>query len=285
MVSVGAALAFAMSSTLKHVSAGHVPDAQSMHPGKLAAFVRATVSHRLWLSGLACDVAGLSLQILALHLGALTVVQPLLLSSLLFALLLRSRFGHHPVSRRQVMWALVLIGGLTGFLLLMTSPTGRVPTTADRPATLVVGVLGAVVVVACIVLGRSQSTKNRRGRAAALLGTAVGIIYATTAALIKAATNIAAHDLTALFASWQLYTVIALGAAGMLLGQLTFQAGPLTASLPATAAVDPLASIVIGVAVYGEEIRNGLSADLLLVLLLVVLGSAVVQLGRAREES
>lgn len=282
LVSLGAALAFAMSSTLKHVSAGHVPDAQSMHPDKLAEFVRATVSHRLWLTGLACDVAGLSLQILALHLGALAVVQPLLLSSLLFALLLRSRFGHHPVSRRQVMWALVLIGGLAGFLLLMTSPTAKVPTTADRPATLVVGVLGAVVVVACIVLGRSQS---RRGRAAALLGTAVGIIYATTAALIKAATNIAARDLTALFASWQLYTVIALGAVGMLLGQLTFQAGPLTASLPATAAVDPLASIVIGVAVYGEEIRNGLSADLVLVLLLVVLGTAVVQLGRAREES
>jgi hypothetical protein len=49
--------------------------------------------------------------------------------------------------------------------------------------------------------------------------------------------------------SWQLYIVIALGIGGLLLNQLAFQAGPIAASLPATATIDPLLSIVVGVLV------------------------------------
>ena len=278
LVSLGAALAFAMSSTLKHVSAGHVPDAQDLRANKLVAFVRATVSHRLWLTGIACDVVGLSLQILALHLGTLTVVQPLLLSSLLFALVLRSRFDHHPVARRHAFWAVVLTCALAGFLLIATTPPPTVPETADRLPAAVAGLVGLVLVAAFIAIGRRQ---NSQGRTAALLGAAVGIIYATTAALLKAVTNVAVHGVLAVLTSWQLYTVIIVGAGGLLLSQLTFQAGPLTASLPVTATVDPLLSIVIGVLIYDEHIRSGVGTDLLLPFLLVVLGTAVVQLSRA----
>jgi len=280
LLSLAAALAFAMSSSFKHVSAGDVPDAQSMHPRKLARFIRATVSHRFWLAGIGCDVVGLSLQILALHLGALTVVQPLLLSSLLFALVARGRFEHHHITVRQSGWAVVLTGALAGFLLLAV-PTATVNETADRLPAVVAGAVGAILAAVCVVLGRRQ---RNGGRAAALMGAAVGVIYATTAALIKAATNIAVREPLALFSSWQLYTLVALGGAGMLLSQLTFQAGPLTASLPATATVDPLLSIVVGVLVYNEQIRNGFRADVLLVFLLAVLGTAVVQLSRAPDD-
>ncbi len=71
-LSVAAAFAFALSSSLKHASAGHAPDAQNLHPGKVAGFIRATLSHPLWLGGIGCDIVGLVLQILALHL----VLQP-----------------------------------------------------------------------------------------------------------------------------------------------------------------------------------------------------------------
>jgi hypothetical protein len=63
-----------------------------------------------------------------------------------------------------------------------------------------------------------------------------------------------------------------------LLSQLAFQAAPLTASLPASASVDPLLSIVVGVAVYDEHIRRGPGAGAVLFALLLVLGVAVVQL-------
>ena len=82
-LSLGAAFVFAASTSLKHVSAASAPDALSLQPRKVGPFLRATVSHRLWLTAVGCDVLGLALQIAALHLGALSVVQPLLISGLL----------------------------------------------------------------------------------------------------------------------------------------------------------------------------------------------------------
>jgi len=93
VVTLASALAFSVSSSLKHASAGQVPDAQDLGARSLGRFVRATLAHPLWLGGIGADVVGLSLQVIALHLGALGVVQPLLISGLLFALLLRSRSG------------------------------------------------------------------------------------------------------------------------------------------------------------------------------------------------
>lgn len=83
--------------------------------------------------------------------------------------------------------------------------------------------------------------------------------------------------------SWQLYTVLLLGAAGLLLNQLGFQAGPLTASLPAIATLDPLLSIAIGVVIYDEQLREGIPAALGLTALLLVLGVAVIALTRAEH--
>jgi len=285
-MSLLAALAFALSSSLKHVSAGDMPDAQSLNPGKVARFVRATVSHRLWLAGMVCDVVGVALQILALHLGALSVVQPLLLSSLLFALFIRGRFRRQRVDRKQMCWAAVLTGALAGFLMLATSNATAAHHRAEPNTPLAAGIVGVVLLIGCIALGRQRSAAHggRNGQTAALMGAAVGIIYAATATLLKATSDIAVRHPADLLISWQLYTAVAVGAAGLLLGQLTFQAGPLTASLPVTATVDPLLSIVIGVVVFHERFRLGVVSGIIFVLLLAVLAIAVVQLGRSSPD-
>ncbi|HEX4865372.1 MAG TPA: DMT family transporter [Acidimicrobiales bacterium] len=280
ILGLGAALAFALSSSLKHVSAGHHPDAQSMTPGKLARFVQAMLSHPLWLGAIGCDVVGLSLQITALHLGALVVVQPLLVSGLLFALLLRRFHEHHQIGVRQMVWALVLSAALAGLVVLATTGHRSGHETADHLPALVAGVCGALLAGACVELGRRQRDE---GRSAALLGIAVGIIYAATAGLLKGVSDVALKGPASLFSSWQLYAVLVIGATGLLLNQLAFQAGPLTASLPATATVDPLLSIVVGVVVYDEHIRRGPGGGVVLALLVVLLGTAVIQLARNHE--
>jgi hypothetical protein len=69
-------------------------------------------------------------------------------------------------------------------------------------------------------------------------------VFAGTAALIKATTNVCSS----------------LGGVGLLLlTQLASQAGQLTASSPAISTVDPLLSVAIGVLVYGEHLRRGRS--------------------------
>lgn len=275
-VGLAAAFAFAVSSSLKHVSAGQVPDAQDLQPHKLLGLIRSTLAHPLWLGGIVADLVGLVLQVFALHLGALSVVQPLLVSGLLFALLLRARYEHH-ISLREVAWAAVLTAALGGFLII--SGTSRsTAAQADRGPALAAALIGVVLAFACVRLGRSQSS---RGRAAALMGVALGAVYAATAALLKALTNIGLRSPAALLTSWQLYTLILLGAFSLLLTQLTFQAGPLTASLPAMSTVDPLLSIAIGIVVYDEHLRSGPAAGAGLIGLLVILGTAILQLSRA----
>jgi glucose uptake protein GlcU len=120
---------------------------------------------------------------------------------------------------------------------------------------------------------------------AALLGVAVGAVYALTAALIKAASDVfAEHGLVALVSSWQLYALLLMGAAGQFLTQRAFQAGPITSSLPAISTVDPLLSVLIGVVVYHEVVHRGPLGGFVLLVLLLLLVTAVIQLGRVETE-
>ncbi|TAM91713.1 MAG: hypothetical protein EPN43_03715 [Jatrophihabitans sp.] len=141
--------------------------------------------------------------------------------------------------------------------------------------------MGLVAAVACVEIARRQRSPRP---AAALVGVAVGTIYAGTAALLKAVTDILARDPVTVLASWQLYVVIVLGATGLLLGQLAFQAGPITASLAATSTVDPLASIVIGVVVFDERLGTGPAHGVVLAALLAVLAVSAIQLARPAAE-
>jgi drug/metabolite transporter (DMT)-like permease len=276
-LSLGSALSFAASTNLKHSSAAEMPEVPRIRAGALLRFTAATLRHRLWLAGVVTDVVGLSLQILALHFGDLAVVQPLLISGLLFALILRRRQGRR-VTVHEVRWALVLTGCLTAFLFLAgTNPSGPHAPGADRlPAAVAAGV-GALLALACIWLAHRRKPA---ADAAALMGVAVGVVYAASAALLKALTDQVTHGVWAILTGWQLYAVILVGAIGLLLNQLAFQAGPLTASLPAIATVDPLLSIVVGVLVYDEHIHRGPWSGVGLVLLMLLLGLAVIELGK-----
>ena len=101
-------------------------------------------------------MVGLSLQVLALHLGALAVVQPLLISGLLFALVLRSRSGE-VVRRRELGWAGLVAVALAGFLLVAGTANHGAPTGgADHAPATAAAVTGSLLAGVCVLLGRRQ---------------------------------------------------------------------------------------------------------------------------------
>jgi hypothetical protein len=276
---VAAAMAFALASSLKHISASVVPAESSLRPGALARFTRATLTHPLWQLGIVCDVVGLTLQLVALHLGSLVLVQPLLVSGMVFALLLRQRLAGSRLRPSEFGWAGLLTAALAGFLVLTALRSSRVTVAGvDRTPALIAGLAGVVVAVVCVHLGRRPAGPARQ---AALIGVAVGILYTAVAALLKTLTDIAVASPLHLLQSWQLYTVLALGGAGLVLNQLAFQAGPLSASLPATTTVDPLLSIVVGIAVFDESVSVGPATVIAGAALLGAIGLAVIKLARA----
>lgn len=286
LASVGSAAFFAVSTTLKHRSAGHVPDAQQLTPTQLGRFIGSTVTHRLWLGGIAADVGGLGLQVYALHVGALAIVQPVLISGLLFSLLLNHATADTRISRREFSWAAVLAASLVGFLAVSgvsnkTTTNGATHGADHGPA---ISAAALVVVIAAVLI--TLARRVPRGLAASMLGVTVGFCYAATASLIKSCSNIAvAGGLLDVLTSWQLYLLIAVGAAGMLLNQLAFQAGPLTASLPAIATVDPILSVAIGVWVYDERLNHSPLATVGDIALLLLLSLATIMLSRITAET
>ena len=278
--SIGAAFAFAGSSSLKHVSAGSIPYTEKLYGNRLLAFIRSTIAHRLWLAAIALDVTGVGLQMVALHLGALAIVQPLLTLGLVFALVFRRWHDRNEVSRRQIAVGFVLTLVLGSFVAVTISTADSQQQLEHLPAAEAAVVCG-LIAVACVAISRRQRVRTR---AAAFMGIALGVVYAGTAALLKSVTNIVMHSPWHVFISWQLYAVIVLGAFSLLLNQLAFQAGPLSASLPAATAVDPVLSIIIGVVVYDERLPRGPQHVVLLVGLLLALCAAAVYLARSPNE-
>jgi hypothetical protein len=89
-------------------------------------------------------------------------------------------------------------------------------------------------------------------------GTAGGVVYGACAALTKSCAHLLSLGVSALFESWQPYFLLGAGILGMVLAQSAFQAGPLDASLPTLSATDPIVSVLIGAAAFGETVRTGI---------------------------
>jgi drug/metabolite transporter (DMT)-like permease len=232
---------------------------------------------------MAADAGGLGLQAFALHIGAVSVVQPLLVTALLTSLVISHLSTRTRITHQELRWGALLVLAIVGFLAVSGASSPHLHhQAADRGAAAISGGLAVVLALSCVAVARRVPS----GRRAALLGTAVGTLYAFTAVLIKAATDVLANKgVWSMLTSWQLLVLLACGAAGLLLAQLAFRAGPLNSSLPIIATVDPLLSVALGVVIYDEQLRSGPGAAAAQTLLLVALAIGVFKLTRLNAAS
>ena len=89
-----------------------------------------------------------------------------------------------------------------------------------------------------------------------MFGTAAAISFAFTAACTKVVSDYAADDWTQLYRHWQTYALAAFGALAVFLAQNAYHAGPIVASQSSIVLVDPLASILIGIGLFGDNLRT-----------------------------
>jgi hypothetical protein len=277
---VVAAFLFAVGSALQH-RASEVARLTGMAPARLASFVRSVAGNRVWALALAFEAAGACFHAVALHEGALVLVQPLLVTSLVFALVVRRQLDRATVAASDVRWAVLLAGGLAMFLLAAT-PANAAAQPADTVPAIAISAGSAVLVVAVVALSWLVGGAARPF----LLGLGAGVVFAGTAALVKTAGDaLVARGPVDLLGNWVLWATIVAGAVGIVLNQLAFQSGPLAASLPVIQTVGPVMSLVLGVVVYDEQLRSGaLAVSVELVGLVVTLVAAAV-LSRGRERS
>jgi uncharacterized membrane protein len=246
ILALAAAVANALTSILQRMGVEHVP---ADHTLRLKALLH-VLRQRIWLAGLALMIVSFLAQAIALHRGRLTEVQPILTTELLFLVLILGTRFHFTVGWREWIGAAAAAGGLAGFLLFAAPRGGNlVPTTAEW---FEVGAACAAVIVVAVALAR----RGPRWCRAAAFGTAAAVSFAFTAALTKMVTNYIAGDWVSVFRHWQTYGLAVFGVLAVLLTQNAYHAGPIASSQSAIVLIDPLASILIGVSLFGDDLRT-----------------------------
>jgi drug/metabolite transporter (DMT)-like permease len=246
-ITVTFALAAALANAV-HLMTQHAASigASSKHRGwKLVAFL---VRQPLWLLGWVAAAGGFAFQAVALHFGQLAIVQPLLVTELVFALMLRRFWVHQQVAKMAWTGAVITCAALAVFLSSAEPHGGHLqPDTADWVSALTF--FGGVVVVSA-VLARS-GTPTRR---AALYATAASITWALMATFIKVTTDVlAASGPLGTLAHWPVYALIATAVLGSVLQQGALHSGPLSVSQPLIVVVDPAVAIALSVWIFDER--------------------------------
>ena len=158
-----------------------------------------------------------SFQAIALAHGSLLLVQPLLVSALLFVLPLGARFSKQHVTAADWCWALLLTAALAIFVLVGQPREGhyRPPVPAWS-----VALAGAVpVVILCVVAAHRTVGRTR----AMLLATAVAVLVGVIAVLTKVSVHhLAMHGWRGLLTVPAPYLLIVLAVAVTVLQQSAF---------------------------------------------------------------
>jgi uncharacterized membrane protein len=246
VLAVAAALSNALTSVFQRMGVEDAPEESTMRLSLMAHAIRRGV----WLLGFGFMICAFLLQAFALHNGRLSVVQPILTMELLFLVFILGTYFRFSISIREWVGAGAIAVGLSGFLFF-ADPGGGEQVPTDLGWIVVGGCTSALIVLAVVA-----TRYGPRWWKAAMFGTAAAISYAFTAALIKVVSDYAATNWVTLFVHWQTYGLIAFGLLGLFLTQNAFHAGPLAASQSTLVLVDPLASICIGIALFGDSLRT-----------------------------
>lgn len=271
VLAVAAAAAYAGGAVVQHRAATTPGGRTAAEPSLLQ------VLHRpLWLLGVALDAAGFALEFFALRAGTLTLVQPLLVSGLLFALPLGAVLSGLRVGRREVIAAGLVTVGLTVSVLVGAPRPG--PTTAGP------GTWFLAVVVAGLVVGALVAVAASRGHGiarAVCFAAAAAVVNGLLAAFGKAVAVQTGHGWAAALLSWPALGLAVTAALTLTLAAAAFRAGAPTAAIGVLFAGEPVAGVTLGVVLYRDTIAHGPLAVTVLVVGLALCGFGIALLSHS----
>ena len=247
LLALAASLSNALTSVFQRMGVENAP-AQSKLRLSLITYA---LKRGIWLLGFALMIVSFILQAVALHFGRLSQVQPIMTLELVFLVAVLSVWLGFSVGRREWIGSAAVVGGLAGFLYCAHPQDGNL-TPSFWNWVIAGGACSAGIALAVVL-----ALRGPRWWRAAMFGTAAAISYAFTAACTKVVAGVAASDWASLYRYGETYALIFFGALAVFLTQNAYQAGPIVASQSTLVMVDPLASILIGVGIFGDDLRTG----------------------------
>jgi len=241
-----AAFCFALAATLQQKGALGMGDAL-----KSAASYLALAKQFWWLAGTIVLLVGYLVQAVALGEGQLAVVQPLLVTTIVFALPLGYFITNQIVNRAEVGAAALVVVGLAAFTIFGQEDTGR-NDAPSREWAITLGLFG-LVALALVVLGRHGDSRRK----AALFGASAGVLYALSASMWKPTADVLNADgLGGMLTDWEFYAFAAAGLIAFVVQQISLATGHLASSVATVSVCNPVVSIVIGIVVLEERLSE-----------------------------
>ncbi len=246
LLAVAGSGSYAVAVVTQQAAAARLPSQRAFD---LAVMLR-LARRPAWLAGMAAVIAGVVLQAAALRLGRLLVVEPMLASGMLLALVLAARRDRRPLRAGEWLAALAVVAGLTVFL------TAGQPAGGQRTASGVELGLAAAGAVA-VGLGAVLAARRAGASRALLFGIGGGVIAGATDALIKSVAVLATGNVLALLTDARLYLLAGVGLLTFTIQQNGYRAAGLAAFLPAFAVMEPVTGALLGLVVYHERLNDG----------------------------
>ncbi|MCV7092403.1 DMT family transporter [Mycobacterium interjectum] len=272
LLAIGAALMIGIGDVLEQRSAQQVTG----KPVGTFALFRRLLRDRRWWTGSLVAAAGFGLQAAALGLGSVVLVQALSVTSLLFALLISARTNHRRITRRQGIWAMLLVAAVA-VVVTVGNPQAGNPRGSVETWTIVGLIMGPALIL-CVIGSRVFSASV----GALLLGLMSGSLWGLFSVLTKGVVDQLDRGIPALLRLPELYVWAVLAIAATAWEQSAFRAGPLTASLPAVTVAEPVVGSVLGVTVLGETLSTSSVAVTALGLSVAVMAAATIALARSQ---
>jgi drug/metabolite transporter (DMT)-like permease len=269
---VCAAAALALGWVLQHHVACRVEDSGASSTSML----RELMHRRLWWGGIGSMAIGQTLAGLALQLGPVTIVGPLLSTNLLFAFLIRAVIDRERPHPPELIGAALLCVAL-GVFLAVADPHSSAPVAGWQGIAVSSAVI-IVVVTAIVALGRRQGPVAK----AVLAATGAGVLYGMQDASTRGAfVFLRDSGLVALPHSAWPYLLLLSAVLGVLLSQIAFRAARLDYSLPPIAVAEPIVAGALGIALLGDRLAVSVSNLVVESLSVAAMVTGVVLVGRS----
>jgi drug/metabolite transporter (DMT)-like permease len=245
------AAAFGLASAMQQRATKQVPRTAPGDPRLFFGLVRQPA----WLLGVGTVAVGFALQVVALAYGPLVLVQPLLVTGVLFGTVFSAMLAGRRLDGRILLGATACVVGLAT-LLTLSRPSDTGGHLADLPHLVPLAGVLAAVIAGCLVV--AAGARFSGGAHVSALAVATGVLYGVTAGMVKVITGqLRAGGVAEMLGHPALYVICLLGPIGFLLSQNTFQQGVLIApALAIITIVDPLVGFAIGVGWLGEQITT-----------------------------
>jgi drug/metabolite transporter (DMT)-like permease len=256
-----AAFLFATSDSLQQHAAhetGYAPEVSQGNRHRravlpaLITLVRSLIHRPLWMVGWLINLVSYVVQAAALHLGSVALVQPILVTQLLFSLPLASAWCRRWPQARDWLSGLAICAGLATFLAV----PGTVPGNGEPDRLgVIAAALSIVVVVAALIVASARRPPLVH---ATLVAIAAGLCFAISAVLLKLTTaDLLERGVGATAKDWVGYGLAVSTLAGLLLEQGAFAAGSLPAAVAAITITNPLTSYLIGILAFDVRPPSG----------------------------